>query len=315
VVTLNNGDYITGEIKKLVFGMLTYSTDNAGTLEIKWDKIYSLKTINTFEIETVDGKRYYGSLTDPSQHKYLNIQMGESNIEFPMIEIVFIAPIHNKFWKRLDGDINLGFSYTKASTLAQLNFDSDIKYKHMKYMVEIGYDAVFSTQTNQDPTSRQDFSVSYSRTMNKKWTSTGVVGLQQNSELGLDLRLQAVVGIGRHVIQTNKNDLLVITGFSANREISSGQTDATYNLEAVVDFSYSLYKYDSPKSNITISITSYPGLTDLQRFRLESNLKFSQEIVKDFTVSLTFYDSFDNKPAEGATKNDWGITTSVGYSF
>jgi hypothetical protein len=40
-----------------------------------------------------------------------------------------------------------------------------------------------------------------------------------------------------------------------------------------------------------------------------------RELVKDLFVELSVYDSYDNKPPEDGTENDYGIVTSLGYSF
>ena len=42
VVTLLNGDKITGEVKYLRVGILTYKTDNMETVSIQWNKIKSI---------------------------------------------------------------------------------------------------------------------------------------------------------------------------------------------------------------------------------------------------------------------------------
>ena len=42
VVTLANGDRITGEIVRLERGRLEFKTDDAGTLYLEWDKLVSL---------------------------------------------------------------------------------------------------------------------------------------------------------------------------------------------------------------------------------------------------------------------------------
>jgi hypothetical protein len=41
-VTLANGDRITGEVKRLDRGRLEFSTDDAGTLYLEWDKLVSV---------------------------------------------------------------------------------------------------------------------------------------------------------------------------------------------------------------------------------------------------------------------------------
>ena len=44
VVTLVNGDRLTGEIKGLEQGKLSFKTDATGTITIEWDKIATLQT-------------------------------------------------------------------------------------------------------------------------------------------------------------------------------------------------------------------------------------------------------------------------------
>lgn len=56
IVTLLNGDKITGEVKYLRVGILTFKTDNMETVSIQWNKIQSIETQNYFEIEVADGR-------------------------------------------------------------------------------------------------------------------------------------------------------------------------------------------------------------------------------------------------------------------
>ena len=62
VVTLPNGDRITGEVVRLDRGRLEFKTDDAGTLYLEWDKIASIVTTRVVEVVTADGRRFLGSL-------------------------------------------------------------------------------------------------------------------------------------------------------------------------------------------------------------------------------------------------------------
>ena len=62
VVTLANGDRITGEIGRLERGRLEFKTDDAGTLYLEWDKISRLVATRQVEVLTTDGRRFLGSL-------------------------------------------------------------------------------------------------------------------------------------------------------------------------------------------------------------------------------------------------------------
>src|SRR5512138_168466 len=62
VVTLANGDRITGEIASVSHGRLELKTDDAGTIDIEWEKIARAESTRQFEIITVDGRRLLGNL-------------------------------------------------------------------------------------------------------------------------------------------------------------------------------------------------------------------------------------------------------------
>ena len=315
MVIMNNGDRITGEVKKLEYGLVTFKTDDAGTLSIKWDKIVSLTAKETFEVETEEGNVYFGSLLESSLPDTLIVATDLFRFEVDKASVVSIIPIKNKVLKRLDGSIGVGFSYTKATTLAQLNFNTGVQYRTRKIGTSISYDANFSTQEEESTTRRQEFSYQFQRFPPGRWFYGVRTGFEQNSELGLDLRFNLGLAGGRNMIQSNRNVLQALLGFQGISEWLTGETESTRDLEGIITLNYSLFKYDSPKSNISIIAAAYPGITDWGRFRFNTSMEVSQEIIKDFTIGLTFYNSFDNRPPEGSEKNDWGVTTSIGYTF
>jgi hypothetical protein len=59
-----------------------------------------------------------------------------------------------------------------------------------------------------------------------------------------------------------------------------------------------------------------PNLTNTGRVRGEFDITLKWEIIQDLFWQLSFYDSYDSDPvADGAEQNDYGVTTSLGYSF
>ena len=315
VVILDNGDHITGEVKKLEYGMLTFKTDDAGTILIEWKKISKLSSVNTYEVELIDGSINFGSLLESAKPKILIIGNELFRFEFVMDSVVMIHPIKNRFWTRIDGSVNIGFNYTKASSLAQMNFDANASYRARQYLGAASYSGTFTAQPEKDDTKRQDLNFSFSRMRKNKWFYITQLGFQQNSELGLILRTSLSAGTGRNTIQTNKNVLSFNSGLSANRELKEGLESAETNLEAYLQGSYTFFIYETPKSDISILYTIYPGITDWGRIRYDGSINLSQEIVKDFKITLSFKQDFDNQPAEGASKSDYNLVLSVGYTF
>ncbi len=51
ILVMDNGDKITGELKSVRQGQLSYKTDNLGTLTVNWDSVASLVSNKTVEVD------------------------------------------------------------------------------------------------------------------------------------------------------------------------------------------------------------------------------------------------------------------------
>jgi hypothetical protein len=78
---------------------------------------------------------------------------------------------------------------------------------------------------------------------------------------------------------------------------------------------YEYFTYDSPKTSLTTTLTIFPSVTDAGRIRSNIDVALRRELVKDLFVELSFYDSYDSRPPDEGEKNDYGIVTSLGYTF
>ena len=108
ILTLVNGDKFTGEIKKLEFGKLTFSTDHMGTLSIKWDKIIGLTSNAYYEVELFDGTIYFGALGDASLRWRMTMITDSASFEIYRFYVVRILPIKGRFLARVDGAASVG---------------------------------------------------------------------------------------------------------------------------------------------------------------------------------------------------------------
>jgi len=316
-VFLLNGDYVTCEIKRLEYGLLVVKTDDMGTLDIKWDKIARIQSTYIFEVDMIDGEIYYGKFGEPSADGKLAIVSGPSVKEYDMMEVVAITQIDNRFWSRLDGSISAGVNLSSANQLFQWTTNFNTTYRARKYHGTITYAGNYTIQEEREPVTRQDLALLFLKSLEEKWFYMGYTGAQTNSELGLKLRLSLGGGPGKAFIQNNRNMLGALAGLVANREWSLDSAGSiNNNLEGLLGLRFSRFKYDTPKSNISSSISFLPGLIPWGRYRVEINLDFSQEIVSDFTIGLNGYLSYDSQPiAIGASQLDYGLNLVVGYTW
>lgn len=318
-ILLDNNDWITGEIKKLDYGKLSYKTDAAGTIQIKWDRIYQIKSDKYFEIGLGRGIMYYGSIdisTDDKKYIILVITEEEA-LEIDMNRIVEITPIKNKFWAKMDGNIDIGYSFNKGSQVSNWNGSFRLDYRPANSLTTISANSIFTEQPERDDTKKQDLSLSYKYITNKNIAYTGFSSIQQNSELGLQLRASVGGGISKNWFRSNVQRFITTLGVIANREQASDNNQFTTNYEGLIRTEYKVFRYRDPEIDVTSYFDFYPSFTVKDRYRTELDIKVKLEVFKDFYVGFTFYHNLDTKPPAETSNStsDYGINTTVGYSF
>ena len=126
VVVLKNGDHLTGEVDQLERGRLTFKTDDIGTVEIEWDNVQSVTAAAPFDVDDLSGDRYLGTLAPgPAAGQVLIAWKGEEHT-VELRRIVRIRRLYTSFWRRLDGSLDVGASYTSASELFKADLAGNI---------------------------------------------------------------------------------------------------------------------------------------------------------------------------------------------
>jgi hypothetical protein len=316
VVILKNGDHLTGEIKGLQFARLSLKTDTMETVSVKWAEVAQITSEYSFELELENGVRFFGSLGPPAQPGMVSVIGKERALGLTMDQIVKIRPIKDRFWKRIDGSLSIGLSFTKASDILRFSFSADAKYTERKNIVDLTISSIITTQSEQDSKENTSLNLRYNRLLEKRWFLSAFTGLQRNDELGIKLRVLGGVGGGHLLIQTNRMVLPVLAGLSLNRELAADDGQDSFNAEGLFGFYWNLFIHHTPKTDLSFDFSTYPSLTEKGRVRLDLETRLRREIIKDFFVDLSFYLNYDNKPPSvTASTTDYGFVTSVGYSF
>ena len=315
IVVLLNGDNITCEIKEMKYGKIRVSTDDMGTVYIEWDKISSIKARQKFEVELQFGAIYFGSLGPAEDPRKMSVFGDSLTYELFRPFVVRLTPIKDTFLDRLDGSINLGLDYTKASEVLRLNVDGKVRHRSRIYETNISFSSIITEQPEKETSRRNDLSWTFTRYLGKRWVWGLISSLEQNSELGIDLRLSIGGGAGRRIIQTHHIDLSLFTGLNATREWIDDAPEQ-YSLEIPVTAMFAMFMYDNPKTDITTKVAVHPNITTLGRYRMELDSKLKRELITDLNWTFNVYVSYDNQPPKSdAAKSDYGVTLSFGYTF
>lgn len=259
VVTLANGDRITGEVVRMERGRLEFKTDDAGTLSLEWDKLTGVVTARTVEVITTDGFMYVGSLAQ-SVARSITV-VGVETTTLATWQVTWLTTIGRGFWRRLEGSMDGGFSYTQSSGVAQLNVNQVLAYRQPGFQVRFTASA---TQTDTDDESNEDdraaAQLEYLRYPWPRWFVSVVSRVETNERLGVELRSQAGGGIGPRLVNTNRAQVTAGAGLTFSDELGV-DVERRQNVDALLLFNTSYYTYDRPRTNLDVTLPYYKSLS------------------------------------------------------
>jgi len=319
IVVFENGDRITGEIKGLEHNRLKISTNHMGTLYVEWDKVTRVQSDQYLLLEREDGMRYYGQLKPAKGDGRLLIEpadMGVSPEDVAMTSIVRAQPIEGgRFIDRLDGYMSAGLDLAKSNDRRSVDFAAGLSSRTRIREWSLDGSMNLTDDSTGDSSERYEGRLNYRQLLRERNFYLGFGQLLRNSELDLNLRTTVGGGFGRYLVQTNTSDWSGGLGLAYSHENYTGgeQFDS---LEAVFYTSFSVFRYDFPETDLGGTLSVLPSLTQSGRVRSELDLRAKYEFIDDLYFALRMYGSYDSKPPGDATeKSDYGLVTSLGYSF
>ena len=310
-VWFRNGDRITGEVKSLFRARLKYSTDDLGTIYIEWDKIVRISSPATFEVQLGSGQKYYGIL---GLARDGSVVVGADTLA--LMEIVTITPIKGKVLSRLSGYLDLGFSYQKANKTLQLSSSARVMYRGPLAETVLDLSTFREDREDASETARLTTGLTERLRIGERWSTGFAFGYNRNEELDLAGRGTFLAFGSRTVARSNHNDFWITGGLVLTRERYFSTDSAVAGVEALVGASFAAFRYDHPKMDVSVTSQAYPSLSIQGRVRWQNDLRVSYELVKDFMLTVTLFDSYDSKPqSQDAAKNDFGTTLAISWTF
>lgn len=327
IVWISNGDRLTGEIKQLEHGKLRLSTDSLGEVSIEWDDISRIDSDYEFQFERTDGKRFTGTINPTPTQQMISLKSEETEVDFAHENVVRISQIEDSFWDRLNGSLSFGYSFTKVSDVAQGNLDFRATHRTETRAWTLDGSTILTNDQADESTQRSNLGLNLTRFRNNRWFTTYILGLESNDELRLDLRSSLGFGVGRFLVQTNTSELALLGGLVGTAENLSPEIDpdtgevivdhpSQENIEGLIGVDYSRYVFDDPTVDLSTKLTVFPSITDSGRTRAQFDVNLRWEMVKDLFWDLSYYNTYDSDPPSGSlSTNDYGIVTSIGWSF
>ena len=315
IVVLRNGDRITGEVKGLARGKLDFSTDDAGRLSIEWVKVARVTSPHPFNAEDSQGLKYFGRLGDPGRDGVVVFADARADT-LAIPQIIEITPLNASFAQRVTSYLDLGFTVAKANVATTFSVDGGMDYRGPDVGTAFAFDSYAQGQETVPTTTRNTARQSVSWYLPRRWSAVGIAQFEQNDELDLIHRYTLGGAMERELAHTNAMELGVGAGLVGTQEEFSSSTSGTTGFEGLLVLDWDAFRFDSPKLDFGLAVAMFPSFTDAGRVRGQSQLRLTYELFKDFNTGFRFTDTFDSRPPDtGASKNDYVVTLTIGWSY
>jgi uncharacterized protein DUF481 len=128
--------------------------------------------------------------------------------------------------------------------------------------------------------------------------------------------LQLGGAFGYYFRQGASSEVAGIVGLVTSQEWVTGTAGSQQSIEGLLGANWRVFRFKSPETSLNSGLTFFPSFTEAHRYRAGLNLSLRRELVEDFFLDLsTYYDYDSEPPAQTSSKDDYGVVTSVGYSF
>jgi len=220
-------------------------------------------------------------------------------------------------WQRFSGAVNTGLLYSKGNDSTQYNISSVVGYHRERWSTEASFNSSFSSSSNTNASTRNQLDLDFIRLLRwSNWFYAGKASFLQSSVQGIDLETGLGGGIGRYLWNTNRTSYYVLGGLTwQNTRYETYTTEQSAQNTAAALFATELKLFKFKKTNLDISASVLPGLSDLGRVRTSINATYYIKVFGDLSWNFSFYGNWDNQPPATLSGSDYGTSSGLSWTF
>ncbi len=311
VLVLNNGDRITGEIKRIWDDEVTIEPEYSDEFQVDLPVVAYIESERDFEIDLNDGSSVMARFDGVADNGDQLITTPDVSLAVPLAKILELDEPEDMYdWEtNVDISSNLNKGNTESMN-AKLRADGMFKHGDHRHRGEITF---FREELADVTTQEQDrFGYTYNWLFNDPWFFTAGLTFERDPIIELDSRLIASSGIGYDIWNTPRKSLSVQLGAGfQTEEIGLESTDSAvlvWNLRFSQDFfgdDLELFHNHTITPNVS-------GRTNTS-YRTSTSLAYEITDLLYANISLDF--DYETDPVDTAENEDIAILFGLGLEF
>lgn len=310
VITLGNGDRLSGRIISLEDGKLTLKTDYAGHIKIDVDKIADLAMEATSEVRLKSGEVLGGRITGLQDgNVLLEPETGGGEVGLAWKEVVSVNAPRPR-WK---GSVTVGGSAQSGNTSTRtvsIGAEADRKTGRDRFGFRF---LLNNAEENGELTARNAYcAAKYDYFLTRRFYLYYNLQLLRDEFQDLNLRTRTGPGAGFQIWEASRGSLLVEAGIAYIWEDHREFADSHYPaLRLGTEFRLQIFKFLSFSDRLSV----YPSLEYAGEYTLRNESALSSPLGSGWALRLANVWERNSDPPPGILKDDFTTTLGLQYSF
>ena len=323
-VVLNNGDHLTGVIRKYDDQKLYLKPDYSEEIAIKWSAVSRVIGDKPLHVERSDAS-VIEARTIAASGTDMTIESAPARVTLPASsikairsdseEIAFEKKMNRGYWSTWRGGGNFGVAMARGNTdTTNISLGFASERKSLSDKLSLYSNAVYSMDGRLGASTANDIrgGLRYDRNMSERFFGYGSGDFEHDELQSLTLRSVVGTGFGFHAINHKATSLDILAGGAYTREdYDNGVVNNLGTSSIGEQFSKALH----PSMTITQKAFVLPYLNSLGDYRATFDLGVATKITRLLTWQVNFSDHYVTNPLPTFNENDLILTTGIGVTF
>lgn len=311
-VTLTSGNRMSGTVNGLLRGRLLFEIDGIGDVLIDWNNVAALSSTRIIVVEIPSGTRLIG-LVSSSSADSITVRTEAGPRTIAKRDAIRMTPIAATVRDRTTGSVDVGFALLNANDEFDLTLNGDAENRTGPYVTNLSVSLLVRRLNDQTAQSRNRLDLRSRKFLPDRWFGLGLLELEQNRFLDLNLRMLAGVAPGRMLLQTNRAIVSVYAGVDYLLADYRGVEERKSHAEALAAFEWDWFEIGGA-TQVSLLATGFVGLGE-GGARSDVVGRLRRDFLADFYWSLNLFHEYNNEPPPGLRTTDYGFGLSIGRSF
>jgi len=331
VVTLKNGDRVTGSLVTIKGGKLELKSEILGDLSIPLDKVATFSAAKPVAVVVKGEKPVQGALELQPTGDWQVIESGKAQtVAAAKVDLIMPADAYGalvgvtpKPWQDWKGSANVGYAiqHGNQQTDTITTSISGVRERPATPIFQAHWRSNFGLTTLLSH-AQEDGSTVTSRTLSTNvrqdylfTPANFVFGLAQFDHVstqGLYLRQTYGGGFGHDVINNSRTTFSLLGGLTfVHEKFFTGLSDRSADALA----GEKLGRQISKRARLDHYLNFYPNLSQVGQYRFDTSTVFSVKLSNRLALNTSVIDLYLSNPPAGNQKNNITFSTGVGYTF